>query len=83
VFKDSLAFPFVLSMIGVAVIAAGLFYHRRQDAFARWLDANLPRAVLLPRLAHAHNEQPAGGREYLELTPALRGTLPPATSSAD
>jgi hypothetical protein len=46
VFKDSLMFPFALSMIGIAVIAAGLFYHRRQDAIAAWLSANLPSAVL-------------------------------------
>lgn len=46
VFKDSLMFPFALSMIGIAVIAVGLFYHRRQDAIATWLSANLPQAVL-------------------------------------
>jgi hypothetical protein len=46
VFKDSLMFPFALSMIGIAVIAAGLFYHRRQEAIAAWLSANLPPAVL-------------------------------------
>jgi hypothetical protein len=33
-------------MIGIAVIAAGLFYHRRQEAIAAWLSANLPPAVL-------------------------------------
>lgn len=46
VFKDSLLFPFALSLIGIAVIAAGLFYHRRQQAIAAWLAANLPDAVL-------------------------------------
>jgi hypothetical protein len=45
VFKDSLLFPFALSLIGVAVIAAGLLYHRREDAIAAWLDARLPPAV--------------------------------------
>jgi hypothetical protein len=46
VFKDSLLFPFALSLIGIAVIAAGLLYHRKQQAIAAWLSANLPEAVL-------------------------------------
>jgi len=51
VFKDSLLFPFALSLIGIAVIAAGLVYHRRQQAIAAWLSANLPEAVLRLRPA--------------------------------
>ena len=35
VFKDSLLFPFALSLIGVAVIAAGLTFHRHQAGIAR------------------------------------------------
>ncbi|WP_315725521.1 MULTISPECIES: hypothetical protein [unclassified Bradyrhizobium] len=46
VFKDSLLFPFALSLIGVAVVAAGLAYHRKQRVIADWLAANLPAAVL-------------------------------------
>jgi hypothetical protein len=46
VFKDSLLFPFALSLIGIAVVAAGLAYHRKQDAIAAWLSANLPPALL-------------------------------------
>ncbi|HWL20004.1 MAG TPA: hypothetical protein VNS33_10070 [Bradyrhizobium sp.] len=46
VFKDSLLFPFALSMIGIAVVAAGLLYHRSPRAIAAWLSANLPQAVL-------------------------------------
>jgi hypothetical protein len=46
VFKDSLLFPFALSLIGVAVIAAGLVYHRKEHAIAAWLAAHLPAAVL-------------------------------------
>lgn len=49
VFKDSLWFPFALSMIGIAVVAAGLFYHRSQQAIAAWLSVNLPQAVLRAR----------------------------------
>jgi hypothetical protein len=52
VFKDSLLFPFALSVIGIAVIAAGLLYHRKQDAIAAWLSANLPVAVLRLRPSH-------------------------------
>ncbi|MGJ4953434.1 hypothetical protein [Bradyrhizobium sp. HKCCYLS20291] len=46
VFKNSLLFPFALSLIGVAVVAAGLAYHRKQGAVAAWLAAHLPPAVL-------------------------------------
>ena len=53
VFRDSLLFPFVLSLIGVAVIAAGLAYYRRQDAIAIWFTEHLPEVVLRLRPAHA------------------------------
>ena len=53
VFKDSLMFPFALSLIGVAVIGAGLLYYRNQDAIAAWLDANLPDGVKRLRPQHA------------------------------
>jgi len=53
VFKDSLLFPFALSLIGVAVIAAGLFYYRHQDEITVWLDANLPEALKRLRPEHA------------------------------
>jgi hypothetical protein len=53
VFKDSLLFPFALSLIGVAVIAAGLLYHRRRQAIAAWLAAHLPESVLRLRPARA------------------------------
>jgi len=52
VFKDSLLFPFALSLIGVAVIAVGLFYHRKQEAIAAWLTANLPETLIRLRPAH-------------------------------
>src|SRR5882757_6028173 len=51
VFKDSLMFPFSLSLIGVAVIAAGLLYHRKERAIADWLTAHLPAALLRLRPA--------------------------------
>lgn len=53
VFKNSLLFPFALSLIGVAVIAAGLFYHRKQDAIAAWVNAHMPEALRRLRPAHA------------------------------
>jgi hypothetical protein len=53
VFKDSLLFPFALSPIGIAVIAVGLLYHRKQGIIAAWLTAHLPGAVLRLRPANA------------------------------
>ncbi|MEN3378271.1 MAG: hypothetical protein V7604_3626 [Hyphomicrobiales bacterium] len=53
VFRDSLLFPFALSMIGVAVIAAGLLYYRHQAAITAWLDTNLPDALKRLRPVHA------------------------------
>jgi hypothetical protein len=53
VFRDSLLFPFALSAIGVAVIAAGLLYYRHQDKVATWLDANMPEAIKRLRPPHA------------------------------
>jgi hypothetical protein len=52
VFKDSLMFPFALSLIGVGVIAAGLAYHRHEAAIAAFLDARLPDWVRRLRPAH-------------------------------
>lgn len=53
VFKDSLLFPFALSLIGIAVIAAGLLYHRKQAAIGAWLTENMPQTLLRLRPAHA------------------------------
>jgi hypothetical protein len=53
VFKDSLLFPFSLSLIGIAVIAAGLFYHRKERTITAWLSAHLPAALLRLRPASA------------------------------
>ena len=55
VFKDSLLFPFALSLIGVAVIGAGLLYHRNQDAVAAWMAARLPDWLTRLRPAHARS----------------------------
>ncbi|MBR0899676.1 hypothetical protein JQ616_32395 [Bradyrhizobium tropiciagri] len=52
VFKDSLWFPFSLSLIGIAVIAAGLLYHRNERAITAWIDTHLP-AGLRPQSATA------------------------------
>jgi hypothetical protein len=52
IFRDSLLFPFALSLIGVAVIAAGLWFHRHQAAISAWLDARLPEAVKRLRPIH-------------------------------
>ncbi len=42
VFKNSMLFPFVLSLIGIGVIVAGLWYYRRQAAISTWFDGILP-----------------------------------------
>jgi len=53
VFKDSLLFPFALSLIGIAIIAFGLYYHRHQADIAGWIDARMPDA--LKRLRPVNN----------------------------
>lgn len=52
VFKDSLLFPFALSLIGVGVIAAGLFTYRHQERIAAWLEARVPDSVKRLRPIH-------------------------------
>ncbi len=52
VFKDSMMFPFALSLIGVIIIAVGLLYHRKQAAIAAWAESNLPEALRRLRPAH-------------------------------
>jgi hypothetical protein len=41
-FKDSLLFPFALSLIGIAIIALGLWYYRHQEAIAARFERLLP-----------------------------------------
>ena len=53
VFKDSLMFPFALSLIGIAIIALGLLYHRNQAALTAWVERNIPDALRRLRPAHA------------------------------
>ena len=53
VFRDSLLYPFALSLIGALIITAGLFIHRRQAAIARMLTERLPPALKALRPAHA------------------------------
>lgn len=44
-FKDSLVFPFALTLIGLAVIGAGLWWQRREAELTARLRAPLPRAL--------------------------------------
>jgi hypothetical protein len=53
VFRDSMMFPFALSLIGIAVIALGLLYHKKQAAIASWIEANIPETLRKLRPAHA------------------------------
>jgi hypothetical protein len=52
VFKDSLLFPFALSLIGIAVIAAGLLYYRHQKRVTAWVEARVPDSVKRLRPLH-------------------------------
>lgn len=45
VFRDSLLFPFALTLIGLGVIGAGLWWQKREAAIASRLRAPLPRAL--------------------------------------
>jgi hypothetical protein len=53
VFKDSLMFPIVLTMMGIGLIYLGVLYQRHSEAIANSLEAHLPDALheLIPRRA--------------------------------
>jgi hypothetical protein len=53
VFRDSLLYPFALSMIGLAIIGAGLILHRHGATLERALQARLPKALIALRPSHA------------------------------
>jgi hypothetical protein len=53
VFKDSMLFPFALSLIGIGIIAFGLYYHRHQHAIASFVERNLPEPLKRLRPANA------------------------------
>jgi hypothetical protein len=53
VFRDSLLYPIALSMIGLALIGAGLLLHRHGAALERALRSRLPRTLAAFRPTHA------------------------------
>ncbi|MBF9233335.1 hypothetical protein [Microvirga alba] len=53
VFKDSLMFPFALSLIGILIIAAGLLLHRHRAALSAWMTNSLPESLKKLRPPHA------------------------------
>lgn len=53
VFQDSMLFPFALSLIGIGIIAFGLYYHRHQHAIASFVERNLPEPLKRLRPANA------------------------------
>jgi hypothetical protein len=53
VFRDSLLYPFALSMIGLAIIGAGLILRRHGAALEQALQARLPKALAAFRPTHA------------------------------
>ena len=50
-FRDSMLFPFALSMIGIGIIALGLYYNRHQAVISGWVDARLPPSLKQLRAA--------------------------------
>ena len=52
-FKDSMLFPFALSLIGIGIIALGLYYHRHQDTISAWVEQRLPESLKRLRPANA------------------------------
>jgi hypothetical protein len=55
VFKNSLLFPFALSLIGIGIIGLGLVYFRRHDAVEAWVARSLPAGLQRLRPAHAQH----------------------------
>jgi hypothetical protein len=53
VFGDSMLFPFALSLIGIGIIAFGLYYHRHQHAIASFVERHLPEPLKRLRPANA------------------------------
>ena len=53
IFRDSLMFPFALSLIGIGVIALGIVYLRKRQALEAWLQAQLPAGLQHLRPLHA------------------------------
>ncbi|MGQ0675357.1 MAG: hypothetical protein ACT4N4_04630 [Rhodospirillales bacterium] len=53
VFKDSLLFPFALSLLGIAVTGLGLAYYRREARIETWIGRAVPAPLLALRPPHA------------------------------
>ena len=53
VFRDALLFPFALSLIGVGIIALGLYYHRHHHTIRAWVEQRLPESLKRLRPANA------------------------------
>ena len=53
VFNDSMLFPFALSVIGVGIIAFGLYYHRHQAGISSFVERHLPEILKRLRPANA------------------------------
>lgn len=53
VFKDSLLFPFALTLIGLAIIGAGILYFRKREAILAVVERSMPAALAKLRPAHA------------------------------
>lgn len=50
-FQDSTLFPFILSLIGVAIVFLGILYRKHQDKIEQWIIDQLPKSAqnLIPK----------------------------------
>jgi hypothetical protein len=55
VFRDSLLYPFALSLVGLLILGAGLLYFRHQERIGTALSRSLPECLKRLRPAHARN----------------------------
>jgi len=55
-FADSLMFPIALSVIGIATIAAGLWYYKRMTGIEGWLGRHLPATLRALRPARLRGD---------------------------
>ena len=60
VFKNSLLFPFALSLLGIGLIAVGIHYFRNRDRIEKAFEAALPPGLKALRPVHAREASLAG-----------------------
>lgn len=56
VFKDSLVFPFALSLAGLVIILIGIIYFKKKDRITDWMNRTLPEKIKRLRPAHTFQQ---------------------------